>query len=81
MNSDRYHDLADALALAVTDPDYAAAELTASLAGLTGPGWLRLGESARRFNAGVAGVNREHDRTSKMCLRTSSMLDLLHGHG
>jgi hypothetical protein len=52
VNSDRYHDLADALALAVIDPDSAAAELTASLAGLTGPGWLRLDESARRFNAG-----------------------------
>jgi hypothetical protein len=51
VNSDRYHDLADALALAVTDPDSAAAELTASPAGLSGPGWLRLDESARRFNA------------------------------
>ena len=52
VNSDWYHDLADGLALAVTDPDSAAtAELWRSLGGLTGPGWLRVDESARRYNA------------------------------
>ena len=53
VNSDRYHDLADGLALAVTEPDSAAtAKLMTFLGGLTGPGWLRVDESARRYYAG-----------------------------
>ena len=53
VNSDRYHALADGLARAVTDPGSAAtAELWMSLGGLTGLGWLRVDESARRYGAG-----------------------------
>lgn len=49
VNGGREHELAGDLADAVTDPDPARAALVMTrLAGLTGPGWLRLDESARR---------------------------------
>lgn len=59
VNDSEDRELAGALADAVTDPDPARTALVmARLAGLSGPGWLRLDESARRPYAGQSPLGK-----------------------
>jgi hypothetical protein len=60
VNDSKDRELAGALAGAVADPDPARAALVMTrLAGLSGPGWLRLDESARRRHEGQSPLGQE----------------------